>query len=89
MDVSYFEFNDKSIWDAPAPELVEKHAKVYSDFFKLFREYKDYIDNVTLWGITDDYTWLDEFPLKNRKNWPLLFDVDGKPKNSFYAVTDF
>lgn len=89
MDVSYFDFNDESIWDAPAPELVEKHAKVYGDFFKLFREYKDYIDNVTLWGITDDYTWLDEFPFRNRKNWPLLFDVDGKPKNSFYAVTDF
>lgn len=89
MDVSYFEFNDKSSMDKPSKELEELHAKVYGDYFALFREYRDYIDNVTIWGISDDYTWLDDFPVKGRKNWPLLFDVNGEPKEAFYRVMDF
>lgn len=89
MDLSYFKFEDKTKYDKPPKELEELHTKVYGDYFALFREYKDYIDNVTLWGITDDYTWLDYFPVPDRKNWPLLFDEAGKPKNSYYAVMDF
>ena len=89
MDLSYYRFEDRSAMDKPSRELEELHAKVFGDFFALFREYKDYIDNVTLWGVTDDYTWLDEFPVMGRKNWPLLFDEDGKPKEAFYRVMDF
>ncbi len=89
MDVSYYDFNDESSMDYPSAELQEKHAKVYGDYFALFREYKDYIDNVTLWGVCDSYTWLDDFPVRNRKNWPMLFDVDGNPKESFHRVMDF
>lgn len=89
MDLSYYRFDDRSSMDKPTEELEELHAKLYGDYFALFREYKDYIDNVTLWGVTDNYTWLDYFPVHNRKNWPLLFDVDGKPKESFYRVMDF
>ena len=89
MDLSYFEFNDRSNLKCPSAELEERHAKVYGEYFALFREYKEYIDNVTLWGVSDDYTWLDNFPVKNRKNWPMLFDVEGNPKESFHRVMDF
>ncbi|MCI8307449.1 MAG: endo-1,4-beta-xylanase [Lachnospiraceae bacterium] len=89
MDLSYYRFEDRSSMDKPTKELEEKHAKLYGDYFALFREYKDYIDSVTLWGAADSYTWLDYFPVHNRKNWPLLFDVDGKPKEAFYRVMDF
>lgn len=89
MDLSYYRFEDRSSMDKPTKELEEKHAKLYGDYFALFREYKDYIDNVTLWGVSDGYTWLDYFPVQNRKNWPMLFDVDGKPKEAFYRVMDF
>jgi len=89
MDLSYFRFEDKEGMDRPSEELEEKHAKLYGEYFKLFREYKDYIDNVTLWGVSDRYTWLDEFPVRDRKNWPLLFDEEGNPKKAFYEVMDF
>jgi len=55
----------------------------------LLREYKDHIDNVTLWGVTDSYSWLTYFPVRDRKNWPMLFDADGKEKEAFYRVVDF
>ena len=89
LDLSLFEFNDKTKLDAPTPELEEKFSKVYGDLFAIYREYKDHIESVTLWGVSDRYTWLDHFPVRDRKNWPLLFDVDGNPKEAFYRVMDF
>lgn len=89
MDLSFYEFSDQSKMEEPTPELIEKHARLYGEYFALFREFRDYIDNVTLWGVTDSYTWLSYFPVKNRKNWPLLFDEEGKAKEAFYRVIDF
>jgi endo-1,4-beta-xylanase len=37
-------------------------------------------------GIADDSTWLDDFPVPGRKNWPLLFDVAHRPKEAFRSV---
>ncbi|HCM14188.1 MAG TPA: 1,4-beta-xylanase, partial [Lachnospiraceae bacterium] len=47
------------------------------------------IECVTLWGVADDYTWLDNFPARNRKNWPLLFDEENNPKEAFYRIINF
>ena len=89
MDVSMYAFDNKSGIDKPTKELYEMQAKVYSDFFKIFREYKDVIDCVTTWGIADDETWLDHFPVRNRKNWPLLFDEKHMPKEALLRILDF
>jgi endo-1,4-beta-xylanase len=89
MDVSLFAHNDHTKLDNPSAELIERQAQVYADCFKVFREYKDYIDCVTLWGVADDSTWLDNFPVRGRKNWPLLFDVNHNPKEAFYRILEF
>lgn len=89
MDLSYFSYDDRNGMDEPDTHLQQMHAKMYGEYFALFREYKEYIDNVTLWGVSDRYTWLDYFPVENRKNWPLLFDTNGNPKESYYRVIDF
>ena len=89
MDVSVFEFFDESRLDKPSKELLKRQAATYKEGFKIFREYKDIIDTVTLWGVADDATWLDNFPVRNRKNWPLLFDEDHKPKEALYEIMDF
>lgn len=89
MDVSIFEFNDHSRLDKLPKAIEEKQAKVYGDFFKLFREYREVIDCVTLWGIADDQTWLDHFPVVGRKNWPLLFDENQNPKEALYRIMEF
>lgn len=88
MDISLYNHNDLKL-DRPSAELLKKQAEVYKEAFKIFREYKDVIDCVTLWGIADDETWLDNFPVKNRKNWPLLFNENHEPKEAFYAIMDF
>ena len=52
----------------------------YAQLFNLFREYKDHITRVTMWGIDDENSW------KSYGN-PCLFDGDLNPKPAFYAVS--
>lgn len=89
MDISLYEFKDDTKLDKPSSELLKKQTAIYKEGFKILREYKDIVDTVTLWGVADDVTWLDNFPIRNRKNWPLLFDENHEPKEALYAIIDF
>jgi endo-1,4-beta-xylanase len=40
-----------------------------------------------MWGIADNHTWLNSYPVA-RTNRPLLFDTVGNPKWAFWAVVD-
>lgn len=61
----------------------------YKMCFDLFRKYKKFITGVTFWNISDRYSWLDNFPVRGRKDYPLLFDKDLKPKTAFWQVVSF
>ena len=90
MDISVFKFDDKRTdLMEPTAEMLEKQAERYESVFALFREYSDVITNVTLWGAADDVTWLHNFPVRGRKNWPLLFDMDHNPKPAFDSIMQF
>jgi endo-1,4-beta-xylanase len=64
-----------------------KLAKGYEDLFKIFIKHKDKIDRITFWGVNDGQSWLNYWPIKNRTNYPLLFDRNFKPKPAFEKVT--
>jgi endo-1,4-beta-xylanase len=70
------------------PELAAKQAARYGEFFELFRKHRSQITSVTFWGIADDNTWLSEFS-SGRKDFPLLFDAEHRPKPAFERVTAF
>ena len=42
--------------------------------FGLFIKHQDKIKRVTLWGVTDGDSWKNDFPIKGRTDYPLLFD---------------
>lgn len=87
MDVSMYEHNDRRTdLTEPDSNMIELQAQRYEQFFKIFKEYHQYIDSVTLWGVADNYTWLDNFPVRNRKNWPMLFDENHEPKEAFWRI---
>jgi len=62
---------------------------MYAAVFKMFRKYKKVITGVTFWNLSDRSTWLDGYPVRGRKNYPLLFDKDFKPKKAFAGVVNF
>ncbi|MCF4101087.1 endo-1,4-beta-xylanase [Gillisia sp. M10.2A] len=70
-------------------ELQQQQLEKYDMFFKVFRDYKDVLTGVTFWNVSDKYSWLDTYPVEGRKNYPLLFDEDLKPKKAYWKVVDF
>ena len=69
------------------PDSVEQTlAKRYADLFAVFLKHHDSISRVTFWGVTDANSWLNYWPVKNRLNYPLLFDRHCQPKPAFEAV---
>ena len=69
------------------PDSVQrKLAACYEGLFKLFIKHKDKIERVTFWGVNDGQSWLNNWPIKGRTNYPLLFDRDYKPKPAFEKV---
>jgi endo-1,4-beta-xylanase len=69
------------------PDSVQTQlAKRYEDIFKIFLKHKDKISRVTFWGVSDGHSWLNNFPIKKRTNYPLLFDRKYQPKPAYEAV---
>lgn len=67
-------------------EVARQHAERYRQAFEMFLRHKDVIDRVTLWGTHDGNSWFNNFPIRGRTDYPLLFDRQGKPKSAFYSV---
>ncbi|OAS17910.1 endo-1,4-beta-xylanase [Paenibacillus oryzisoli] len=87
LDLSMFHFEDsRTDLVVPTEQMVELQEQRYVDIFRLFKEYQDVITSVTFWGAADNYTWLDNFPVRGRKNWPFLFDKEFQPKKAFWRV---
>jgi endo-1,4-beta-xylanase len=61
-------------------------ARRYADVFALFLKHG--VSRVTFWGVSDATTWLDDFPIPGRVNYPLLFDRAGREKPAFTAVLE-
>ncbi|HZJ61855.1 MAG TPA: endo-1,4-beta-xylanase [Chitinophagaceae bacterium] len=70
-------------------EKENKQIQEYKMCFELFRKYRKVISGVTFWNVSDRHTWLDNFPVRGRKDYPLLFDKDLKPKKVFWEVVRF
>ncbi|MFG6429024.1 endo-1,4-beta-xylanase [Roseateles sp. LYH14W] len=67
-------------------EANDKLSSRYEELFKLFIKHKDKIDRVTLWGVSDDASWLNDFPIRGRTAYPLLFDRKRQPKDAYRRV---
>jgi endo-1,4-beta-xylanase len=66
--------------------MQKKLAARYAELFSLFHKHAGQISRVTMWGVYDKTSWLNNWPVRGRTNYPLLFDRDYKPKPAFYAV---
>ncbi len=63
-------------------------AKRYKDIFKLFIKHQDKISRVTFWGVMDQHSWLNDWPIKGRTNYPLLFDREYQPKLAYKTLVN-
>jgi endo-1,4-beta-xylanase len=66
--------------------VQEQLARRYADVFALVLKHD--VGRVTFWGVTDATSWLHNFPIPGRVNYPLLWDRDGREKPAFEAVAE-
>jgi endo-1,4-beta-xylanase len=66
--------------------VARQQAERYRNIFALLRRHRDVVDRVTFWGEHDGQSWKNNFPIRGRTDYPLLFDRQGKPKPAFDAV---
>lgn len=67
-------------------EMQQALAKRYGDLFEVFLQHHSSMERVTLWGLQDGESWLNNFPTRGRTNYALLFDRQDHPKPAFAAV---
>jgi endo-1,4-beta-xylanase len=69
------------------PDSVQNTlASKYAELFKIFLKHKDKIDRVTFWGVNDSHSWLNDWPIKGRTNYPLVFDRNFESKKAHEAI---
>ena len=71
--------------DGLPAEMQEKVAARYSEIMTVLAR-QPAITMIGFWGTHDGRSWLNDFPVKNRTNYPLLFDRQLQPKPAFDAV---
>lgn len=74
--------------DGLPPEMEQRLARRYAEIFAIFLRHREAVTRVTFWGVTDRSSWLNNFPIRGRTNYPMLFDRSGQPKAAFQAVVD-
>ncbi|GAO41871.1 endo-1,4-beta-xylanase [Flavihumibacter petaseus] len=68
------------------PAKATAQQEQYLNCFRIFGKYRQMIQAITFWNVSDKHTWLDNFPVRNRKDYPLLFDVNLKPKQAYHIL---
>jgi endo-1,4-beta-xylanase len=71
------------------PEYKQQElTQRYKDIFEVYLKHHEHITRVTFWGVTDGDSWKNNWPVRGRTNYPLLFDRNGDPKPAFDAVIE-
>jgi endo-1,4-beta-xylanase len=88
LDLSIYRHNSDAQASLTA-DIEQKQADVYKALFEVFRDHQKAITGVTFWNLSDRHSWLDNFPVRGRKNYPLLFDEQLKAKKAYWEVAKF
>jgi endo-1,4-beta-xylanase len=71
------------------PESVQAAlARRYAELFAVYVKHHAEMERVTFWGVNDGDSWLNDWPVRGRTNYPLLFDRSGQPKPAFSSVLE-
>lgn len=62
--------------DGLPAKVSEEWNNRMAEYLDLFRKHSDVITRVTAWGTHDGMSWKNNFPMRGRVDYPLLFDRD-------------
>jgi GH35 family endo-1,4-beta-xylanase len=74
--------------DGLPAEVEARFTERYRDIFDVYARHAELISRVTFWGVADGDSWLNNWPIRGRTDYPLLFDRGHQPKEAFHAVVE-
>jgi len=89
LDVSIYASGADSRRSIDRETLLEQAFK-YRALFDMFREEarEGNLDMVVVWGLTDIESWLNNYPVRGRTDYPLFFGKDMKAKPAYWVMVD-
>lgn len=89
MDVSVYNAGDttSNYGNTIPPSVLAEQGWLYKQYFDAFRDLRGELSAVTIWGMADDDTWLDSFPV-TRTDYPLPFDMQLQAKPAYWGIVD-
>ena len=67
--------------------MLAEQGWLYEQYFAALRQLSGKLNAVTFWGMADDDTWLDGFPVA-RTDYPLPFDMGLQAKPAYWGIVD-
>jgi endo-1,4-beta-xylanase len=67
-------------------DVQQALAKRYAELFAAFMKHREVITRVTFWCVTNGDSWLNNWPVRGRTSYPLLFDRNGQPTPAYASV---
>ncbi len=86
LDITIYDNRQQSFDEASAEVLNEQGHRV-RELFEIMDKYSDSITSVTIWGMTDDQSWLNYFFVE-RSDWPMPFDANLQAKPFYWGMVD-
>lgn len=85
-----FEFQEEyNLYTEGLPDSIQTQlTERYKALFNLFLKHSDKISRVTMWGVADQNSWLNNWPMRGRTSYPLLFDRNYRPKPAVSAIIE-
>ena len=74
--------------DGLPADVQQQLSDRYAELFGIFHRKRDKLDRVAVWGVADDMSWKNGYPIPGRTNYPLLFDRERQPKPALEAVLE-
>ena len=65
-----------------------QQATLYRDLFNMLEQKYNQgkLGFVNIWGVADRESWLNNYPVSDRTDYPLLFDRNYAPKPAFHEL---
>jgi endo-1,4-beta-xylanase len=82
-----FEYSrENDPWPDGLPDEVQQRlADRYEQIFRILLRHKA-VRRVTFWGLHDGVSWKNDFPIRGRTNYPLLFDRNLERKPAWHRL---
>jgi endo-1,4-beta-xylanase len=89
LDMSVYNAGDttSNYGNSIPPSVLAEQGWLYKQYFDVFRLLRGQISAVTIWGMADDDTWLDSFPV-TRIDYPLPFNMQLQAKPAYWGIVD-